>query len=174
MQQRSRGMRGVVGLVAFAALVAAGCAHRGRHGEECPYGGDCPYAGEPRMAMHAMHHGFTSDVDTVQIVSAQVGGKNVYIPSTIVVTDAGPRTLSIFNTTDTPHGFAIDALGIAVVVPPGQEVQVPLPPLRGGQVLRIHCQMHPPHRSATLVVLPGAPPEGAPPPPPGGAPPAKR
>jgi len=109
-----------------------------------------------KMEMHEMHHatGYTSDVSTVQIVSALVGGKNVYIPSTVVVTDGGPRTLSVFNTTEMPHGFAIDALGIEEVIPPGEEVLIELPPLEGGQVLRIHCHMHPPHRSATLVVLP--------------------
>ncbi len=108
------------------------------------------------MEMHETHHatGYTSDVSTVQMVSALVGGKNVYIPSTVVVTDGGPRTLSVFNTTEMPHGFAIAALGIEEVIPPGEEVLIELPPLEGGQVLRIHCHMHPPHRSATLVVLP--------------------
>jgi hypothetical protein len=109
-----------------------------------------------RMEMNEMHHpvGYTSDVSTVQVVSALVGGKNVFIPSTIVVTDGGPRSLSVFNTTEMPHGFAIAALGIEKVIAPGEEVLIELPPLQGGQVLRIHCHMHPPHRSATLVVLP--------------------
>ena len=34
----------------------------------------------------ALAQGFESDVDTIQIISANVGGKNVFIPSTIVVT----------------------------------------------------------------------------------------
>jgi hypothetical protein len=120
----------------LAALAAPGCA--------------------ARMEMHEAHHpaGYTSDVSTVQMLSALVGGKNVFIPSTVVVTDGGPRSLSLFNSTEMPHGFAIAALGIELVLPPGEEVVVPLPPLRGGQVLRIHCHMHPPHRAATLVVLP--------------------
>jgi hypothetical protein len=108
------------------------------------------------MEMHEAHHpaGYSSDVATVQVVSALVGGKNVFIPSTIVVTDGGPRSLSLLNTTEMPHGFAIAALGIETVLPPGEEVVVTLPPLHGGQVLRIHCHLHPPHRAATLVVLP--------------------
>jgi len=122
-------------LVALVALVALGCAHGG---------------------MHEEHAGFTSDVATVQVVTALVGGKNVFIPSTIVVTDGGPRTLSVFNTTDMPHGFQIQALGIETVLPPGQETQIALPALHGGQVLHIGCQLHPAHRGATLVVLPGA------------------
>ncbi len=123
-------------LVLCAALAAAGCA--------------------ARMEMHEAHHpaGYSSDVATVQMLSALVGGKNVFIPSTIVVTDGGPRSLSLFNATEMPHGFAIAALGIELVLPPGEEVVVSLPPLHGGQVLRIHCHMHPPHRAATLVVLP--------------------
>jgi hypothetical protein len=123
-------------LALLAALAAPGCA--------------------ARMEMHEAHHasGYSSDVSTVQVVSALVGGKNVFIPSTIVVTDGGPRTLSLYNTTEMPHGFAIAGLGIETVLPPGQEVIVNLPALHGGQVLRIHCHMHPPHRAATLVVLP--------------------
>jgi hypothetical protein len=124
-------------LVALAALVALGCAHG---------------------SMHREHHArtFTSDVSTVQVVSALVGGKNVFIPSTIVVTDGGPRSLSVFNTTEMPHGFKIEALGIETVLPPGEEKVIELPPLKGGQVLRIGCQLHPAHRTATLVVLPGS------------------
>jgi hypothetical protein len=109
-----------------------------------------------KHAMHEMHHpaGYSSDVTTVQMLSAQVGGKNVFLPSTVVVTDGGPRALSLYNATEMPHGFAIAGLGIETVLPPGEEVVVKLPELHGGQVLRIHCHLHPPHRSATLVVLP--------------------
>lgn len=102
--------------------------------------------------------GYWSDVSSVQVISAVVGGKNVFIPSTIVLTDGGPRTLKLFNTTDAPHGFAIDGLGIEEVLPVREEVEIALPPLVGGNVYRIHCQLHPPHRSATLVVLHGASP----------------
>jgi hypothetical protein len=123
-------------LALLAALSAAGCA--------------------TSMERHEMHHaaGYSSDVSSVQVLSALVGGKNVFIPSTIVVTDGGPRALSVYNATEMPHGFAIQALGIEKVIPPGEEVAIELPPLQGGQVLRVHCHMHPPHRSATLVVLP--------------------
>jgi hypothetical protein len=127
-------------LVALAALVALGCAHGPMHREH-----------------HEGHHAatFTSDVSTVQVVSALVGGKNLFIPSTIVVTDGGPRSLSVFNTTEMPHGFKIEALGIEVVLPPGEEKVIELPALKAGQVLHIGCQLHPAHRGATLVVLPG-------------------
>jgi heme/copper-type cytochrome/quinol oxidase subunit 2 len=100
--------------------------------------------------------GFVSDVDTIQIVSALVGGKNVYIPATIVVTSGKPVTLSIFNTTDVPHGFAIPGLGIAEVLPVQQEHVVKLPALEGGKIYRMQCQLHEPHRGGTLVVLPAA------------------
>jgi len=124
-------------LVPLLALVAQGCAHGHGHGGEGHY------------------HAFSSDVSTVQVVTALVGGKNVFIPSTIVVTDGGPRALSVFNTTEMPHGFAIKALGIEVVLPPGQETRIELPKLEARQVLQIGCHMHPAHRTATLVVLPG-------------------
>ena len=97
--------------------------------------------------------GFTDDRSAVQVVSAKIGTKNVFVPSTIVVTAGKGRTLSIFNDTDTPHGFKIAALGVETVLPPGQETKVDLPPLEGGHVYEISCQLHPPHRHATLVVL---------------------
>jgi heme/copper-type cytochrome/quinol oxidase subunit 2 len=103
----------------------------------------------------AFAQGFTSDVDTIQIVSANVGGKNVFIPSTIVVTGGKPVTLSIFNTTDVPHGFAIPGIKIEAVLPVQEELAVKLPALEGGHVYQVNCQLHPAHRTATLVVLPG-------------------
>jgi heme/copper-type cytochrome/quinol oxidase subunit 2 len=105
-------------------------------------------------AVHA--DGFTSDVETIQIVSALVGGKNVFIPSTIVVVSGKPITLSIFNTTDVPHGFAIPGLGIAEILPVQQEHVVKLPALEAGKLHHIQCQLHAPHRGGTLVVLPAA------------------
>jgi hypothetical protein len=100
--------------------------------------------------------GYHSDVATVQVISAIIGGKNVFIPSTIVVSAGRPQSLSIFNTTDAPHGFAIDGLEIERVLPAGEEVLVELPILESNAIYRINCQLHPPHRAATLLVVPGA------------------
>ncbi len=108
----------------------------------------CPHHG-------CRHHGFSSDATRIQAVTTQVGGKNVFIPSTIVVTSGMPHTLSIFNTTDAPHGFRIPALGIEEVLPAQEEHAVELRALGSPQVLQINCHLHPPHRTATLVVLPG-------------------
>ena len=106
-------------------------------------------------ASAALAQGFESDVDSIQIVSANVGGKNVFIPSTLVITGGRPVTLSLFNTTDVPHGFAIPGIGVEAIVPVQEEFTIELPALEGGHVYRVNCQLHPAHRSATLVVLPG-------------------
>lgn len=100
--------------------------------------------------------GYESDQSVIQVVSTNVQGKNVYIPSTIVLTAGKEHTLSLFNTTDTPHGFRIEGLDVETILPSKQEHELKLPVLEGGKVYRIHCQLHPAHRSATLVVLPGA------------------
>lgn len=99
--------------------------------------------------------GYSSESSPIQVVTTVIGGKNVFIPSTLVVTGGRPQSLSIYNTTDKAHGFRIAALGIEVILVPGQETAVELPALEGGRVLRIDCHLHPPHRTATLVVLPG-------------------
>ncbi len=90
----------------------------------------------------------------IQVVTTVVGGKNVFIPSTIVVAPGVPNTLSIFNTADKPHGFRIPALGIQAILPPQEEFAVELPALDGGKIFEINCHLHPPHRTATLVVMP--------------------
>lgn len=99
--------------------------------------------------------GYQSDTQSIEMISAVVGGKNIFIPSTVVVTGGAPQTLSVFNTTDKPHGFAIPGLDVQVVLLAGEETQIDLPPLAGGEIYRIGCHLHPPHRSATLVVVPG-------------------
>ena len=98
---------------------------------------------------------FQSDFDTVQVVSANVQGKNVYIPSTIVLTSGKSYKLSLFNTTDTPHGFSIAAIGVEEILQPGVEHVIELPKLEDGRLHEIRCQLHPAHRTGTLVVLDG-------------------
>lgn len=93
--------------------------------------------------------------DVVQVISGNVGGKNVYIPSTIVVEAGKPAVLSVFNTTDTPHGFAIPAAKIEEILPVQEEHRVELPAMKEG-IYRIHCQLHPAHRNGTLVVVEAA------------------
>lgn len=107
-----------------------------------------------RHDRHHKRHGFSGDTGTVQIISAEVGGQNVYIPSTIAVKSGAPVTLSIFNTTGKPHGFSIPALGISEVLPVGEEHVIELPAMDGHQLLQINCQLHTTHRTATLMVLP--------------------
>ncbi len=98
-------------------------------------------------------HGYSDDRSTVQVVNAKIGTKVVFIPSTIVVTEGKGRTLTVFNDTDTPHGFRIPALGVETVLAPGQDTVVSLPPLEGGNIYEVNCQLHPPHRHASLVVV---------------------
>jgi heme/copper-type cytochrome/quinol oxidase subunit 2 len=87
------------------------------------------------------------------MVSTKVGGKNVFIPSTVVMTAGEGRSLSFFNTTDIPHGFMIPSLGVETVLPSKEEFVVELPKLEPG-VYALQCHLHPPHRGATLLVLP--------------------
>jgi hypothetical protein len=101
-----------------------------------------------------VHAGFSDERTQVQVITTNIGGKNVFVPSTIVVTSGSGRSLSFFNTTDQPHGMAIPGLGIEVVLKPAEEYVVELPTLEGGRIYAINCHLHPPHRSATLVVLP--------------------
>jgi hypothetical protein len=122
----------VLAALASIPLLLAGCAHDGGHGDA-----------------------FRSDVSVIQVVSSNVQGKNVYIPSTIVITSGRRYKLSIFNTTDMPHGFTIDGTSVQTVLAPQTEQLIELPELEAGRIYAIHCQLHPAHRTAELVVLRG-------------------
>jgi len=102
------------------------------------------------LAAAADHHDATAPV--IEMMTTNVQGKNVYLPSTIVAVEGRPYTLSIFNTTEIPHGFSITGAGVEIVLQPNQETKVELPPLESG-VYRIHCQLHPAHRSGQLLVV---------------------
>ncbi len=98
--------------------------------------------------------GFADDREVIQVVSTNTQGKNVYIPSTIVATAGKGQVLSVYNTTEMPHGFAIDGLGIEEILPPGAEHRIVLPELTGNTVHHVRCHLHPAHRTGTLLVLP--------------------
>ncbi|NNL67185.1 MAG: hypothetical protein HKP30_13140 [Myxococcales bacterium] len=99
--------------------------------------------------------GFADDRSVIQVVSSNVQGKNVYIPSTLVVTAGKGQSLSVFNTTDVPHGFEIPGIGVQEILPPKTEHPIALPAgLEGGNVYHIQCHLHPAHRTGTLLVLP--------------------
>ena len=87
-------------------------------------------------------------------MTTELGGKNVFIPSTIVVTSGHPVKLSIYNTTDVPHGFAIPSAQPGRRAPAKAEHEIELPRARRPPVLQIKCHLHEKHRTATLVVLP--------------------
>ena len=112
-------------------------------------------SGEAASLLTAL--GFVDDREVVQVLTTKIGSKVTFVPATIVVTAGSGRKLSIFNDTDMPHGFKIPGLALETVLPPGVETVVELPPLVGPQIYGIECQLHAPHRHASLVVLPARP-----------------
>ena len=92
----------------------------------------------PATADHHEKAPAHADPSLIEVVSTNVQGKNVFIPSTIVVAEGVPHTLSIFNTTDVPHGFAIAGLGIEFVLEPGKETRVELPALEDEKIYKVH------------------------------------
>jgi len=112
-------------------------------------------AGEAAATLTAL--GFVDDRDAVQVLNIKLGTRVTFVPATIVVTAGTGRKLSIFNDTDMPHGFRIPGLAVEVLLPPGEETLVVLPPLLGPQIYGSECHLHVPHRHASLVVLPARP-----------------
>jgi hypothetical protein len=112
-------------------------------------------AGEAASLLTAL--GFVDDRPEVQVLNTKIGTRVTFVPATIIVTVGSGRKLSIFNDTDAPHGFRIPGLALEVLLPPGEETLVELPPLSGPQIYGIECHLHVPHRHASLVVLSARP-----------------
>lgn len=93
------------------------------------------------------------DRPVLQMMTTKIGAKNVFVPSTMVVTVGAGRVLTIYNDTELPHNFTVPGLGIDATLSPGEETQIVLPPLRKPAIYDIRCSLHPPHRHASLVVL---------------------
>lgn len=141
-----------------AASVAAGAAESAA--EAAQAAGSAAEAaeelsGEAASLLSAL--GFVDDREVVQVLNVELGTHVAFVPATIVVTSGTGRKLSIFNDADAPHGFRIPGLALEVLLPPGEETLVELPPLTGPQIYGIECHLHAPHRHASLVVLSGRP-----------------
>ncbi len=132
--QRGRAWRSFRWLLLTVLLLATAC-----HGLRGP--------------QHRGQRNFADAPSQVQVVTTQIGGKNLFIPATIVLPPGAGRSLSLYNTTDAPHGFQIPDLGVEAVLPPGVEFVVELPKLEARAVHKVLCHLHPPHRGATLLVL---------------------
>lgn len=127
---------GLFGMLGLIGLGLAGCGDKSKDAKEK----EIPYsAADDRPVLHVM--------------TTKVGAKNIFIPSTLVVTLGSGRVLTIYNDTELPHNFTIPGLEIDVVLSPGEETQVVLPPLKEPAIYDIRCSLHPPHRHASLVVL---------------------
>ncbi len=93
------------------------------------------------------------DRPVLQMMTTKIGAKNVFLPSTMVVTVGAGRVLTIYNDTELPHNFTVPGLEIDATLSPGEETQIVLPPLKKPGIYDIRCSVHPPHRHASLVVL---------------------
>ena len=89
-----------------------------------------------------------------QVVTTRVGKMVVFVPATWILTSGAGRSVSVYNDTDAAHGIQIPGLGVEVMLPEGEETLVELPELPAGAIFDVRCQLHEPHRHASLVVVP--------------------
>ena len=94
-----------------------------------------------------------SNAQTVkQTITAQtIGGKAGFSVAALTVTHGSKVELIVKNTTDRPHGFSIDELGVHRIVESAKPITVRFTASRKG-TFRIYCQLHPAHGTAELVV----------------------
>ena len=78
-------------------------------------------------------------------------GANIWLPSTLIVKGGSPVKLTLRNVSKAEHGFAIDDLGVKVILPAGETKEVSIAPGASG-TLRYYCPLHKGHVGGQLLV----------------------
>jgi len=78
-------------------------------------------------------------------------GANIWLPSTLIVKSGTPVKLTLRNVSKAEHGFAIDDLGVKVMLPAGETKEVSIAPGASG-MLRYYCPLHKGHVGGQLLV----------------------
>ena len=89
--------------------------------------------------------------DRRAISAASVAGGAGFNPEDVLVDKEDTVHLRVGNTTDRTHGFSIEGYRIQREVKPNETLDVRFKASRGG-TFKIYCQLHPTHRTATLLV----------------------
>lgn len=85
------------------------------------------------------------------IDAVAVAGGAGFDPVTITVHKDDNVVLTVGNSTDKTHGFSVEGYGIHDEVMPGTPLVVKFSAGKPG-TFKIFCQLHPAHKTATLVV----------------------
>ena len=78
-------------------------------------------------------------------------GANIWLPSTLIVKNGTPVKLTLRNVSKAEHGFAIDDLGVKLIIPAGETKEVSIAPGASG-TLRYYCPLHKGHIGGQLLV----------------------
>ena len=84
------------------------------------------------------------------VVAVVVGGAKFWLPSTVIANAGDQVTLTLRNSAGADHGFAIDELGIKVVVPANGTKVITFSQGSTG-VLRYYCHLHKAHVGGQLM-----------------------
>lgn len=93
----------------------------------------------------------TSQTAERTIAAAVVDGGPGFTPGTITVHKTDKVKLAVGNSTDKTHGMSIVGYGVVEEVEAGKSVEVEFTASKSG-TFEIKCQLHPAHKTATLVV----------------------
>jgi len=78
-------------------------------------------------------------------------GANIWLPSTLIIKSGVPVKLTLRNVSKAEHGFAIDDLGVTLILPAGETKEVSIAPGASG-TLRYYCPLHKGHVGGQLLV----------------------
>ena len=93
----------------------------------------------------------TSQTANRTITAALVDGGAGFTPDTITVKKTDNVKLTVDNSTDRTHGLSIIGYGVVEEVEAGKPLEVEFTASKSG-TFEIKCQLHPAHKTATLVV----------------------
>jgi nitrosocyanin len=87
----------------------------------------------------------------INVVTESINGKTRYSPSVYIVKLGEKVKFKIFNATDKPHGFSIDAFNIkGNLVPKDNTIEFTA---NKEGLFEVYCQYHPAHLNAELLVV---------------------
>lgn len=93
----------------------------------------------------------TSQTANRTVTAAVVDGGAGFTPDTVTVKKTDNVKLTVENSTDRTHGMSIIGYGVVEEVEPGKALEVEFTASKSG-TFEIKCQLHPAHKTATLVV----------------------
>ena len=92
---------------------------------------------------------YSMPIQRLTMANVMENGAKQWIPKQLDVKKGSKVELTLINTLDAPHGFAIDAYGVKVTVPANGKKVIKFNATKKGEA-KIYCQLHKAHKGGVV------------------------